>query len=86
MPCEAAGQELDVSDEDLGDGGFDGPFEVLGEPAVASQPCEGALHDPAARDDFQALRCIQSLHDFDGPFSDFGQSPKPSSLCRKGRP
>ncbi len=31
-PCEAAGQEFDVRDEDPGDGGFDERFEILGEP------------------------------------------------------
>ena len=30
--CEAAGQELDVIDEDPCDGGFDERFEILGEP------------------------------------------------------
>ena len=53
--CEAAGQELDVGDEDPCDSGFDELFEILGEPAIASQPCEGALHDPTARDDFETF-------------------------------
>jgi len=38
-----------VGDEDPGDGAFDGRFDVLGEPAAAAEPGEGAFDYPSAR-------------------------------------
>ena len=36
---------------------------ILGEPAAASEPREGAFHDPSARQDFEALGSVGSLDD-----------------------
>lgn len=73
MPCDAPGKELDGCDEELGGGGFDGLFEVLGEAGVAAEPCQRSFDDPATGQDFEALCGIGSLDDLDGPFADAAQ-------------
>ena len=54
-------------------GAFDSSPEVLGETAVAPQPCEGAFDHPLAGQDFEALCAVGSLDDLERPFADFGQ-------------
>ena len=54
-------------------GAFDGGFEVLGEPAAAAKPGEGALDHPAAGKQFKPLGDVGPLDDLDGPFSNLGQ-------------
>lgn len=71
--CDASGEELDRSDEEPCGCGRDGLFEVLGEAAVAIEPCQGSFDDPSAKQDFEALCDIGSLDDFDGPLADLGQ-------------
>lgn len=51
----------------------DGLLEVLGQASVSVEPSQGTLHDPASRQDFEALGCVGSLDDVDGPFSDAAQ-------------
>ena len=38
-------------------------FIVLAHPPKPSQPCEGALHDPATRQELESLGIVASLHD-----------------------
>lgn len=44
-----------MGDEDPGDGGGDGGFEVLGQPSASAEPGEGSLYDPAAGDHLEAF-------------------------------
>jgi hypothetical protein len=48
-------------------------FEILCQPSVSVEPCQGTLHDPASRQEFEALGCVGSLDNVDGPFSDAAQ-------------
>ena len=48
-------------------------LEVLGETAVAIEPCEGALDDPTARQKLEAFGCIGLLDDLDCPLADATQ-------------
>lgn len=73
MPCEPSGEHADVCDEDPGLGGSDGAFEVLCQSSASSQPCEGSLHDPTARQDLEALGAIRSLDDFQRELADLLQ-------------
>ena len=45
MPCEASGDETDMSDSDPCLRALDGFLEVLGKTPASPEPCEGALHD-----------------------------------------
>lgn len=54
-------------------GGQISRFPVLCEAAAPSQPGEGALDDPAAREDFEALGLIGTLDDLDYPVPGFGE-------------
>lgn len=51
---------------DHGLGAVDAPLVVLHEPAPPGHPSEGALDDPAAWKDVEALRGIGLFDDFDG--------------------
>jgi hypothetical protein len=73
MPCEAPGGEADMGDIDPGLGAGDGFFPVLAEASAPAEPGEGALDDPAARDDFEALRGVGAFDDLDGPRADPGE-------------
>lgn len=55
MSCKSAGEKADVGDQDPCLGGSDGSFEVLCEPAAASEPGECPLDHPAARQDLEGL-------------------------------
>ena len=68
-----AREELDRSDEEPCGCRCDGLFEVLGEAAVAIEPCQRSFYDPAARENHEALGRIGTLDDFDGPFADPAQ-------------
>ena len=46
------------------------PVQVLGGAAVAAQPSQCSLDDPAARENHEAFCHIGSLDDLDGPFAD----------------
>lgn len=70
MSCDAPGEEMDGCDEQPGSGGRDGLFKVLGETAVAAEPCQRSFDDPAARENHGALCGIGPLDDLDGPFAD----------------
>ncbi len=48
-------------------------FEVLGEAAVAAEPCQRSFHDPAAGQDLEALCGIGPLDDRDAPSADAAQ-------------
>jgi hypothetical protein len=48
---------------------------VLCQSAAATQPREGALHDPASRQHFKATGLIGSLHDLDGKLRQRGSRP-----------
>lgn len=69
MPCEPSGKGAGVGDEEPSGRGRDGGFPVLGEAAGSSEPGEGALHDPAPRQDDEAARVIGSLDDVQGPIA-----------------
>ena len=79
--CDAPDEELDGSDEQPCGCRGDGLLEVLGETAVAIEPCEGALDDPTARQKLEApsakLRTcfggIGSLDDLDAPLAKAAQ-------------
>jgi hypothetical protein len=75
IPCEAAGQEPEVCDEDPGLGAGDGSLGVLCEPAAAAEPGEGQLNHPSSRQDFEALRMIGALDDLEGPSSNLAEAP-----------
>ena len=46
VACESPDEELDDSDCSHGSAGFDQLLDILGEPAIAAEPGEGALDDP----------------------------------------
>src|SRR5215218_10296338 len=75
--CEPAGEQADGSDENPCDTAFDARLEVLGQPAAAAKPGEGALHHPPAGQHHKALRAPRSPRSFDDvdcPAAEFGQS------------
>jgi len=49
-------------------------FEVLGEPAAAADPGEGALDDPALGEHDEAMQLV-AFDNLDGPGTGLGQSP-----------
>lgn len=66
-PCEAAGQQLDVGDHELGFGAGDGRLEIFGQSAVAPEPSKGALHHPTFRFGHERSIALRSRNDFDCP-------------------
>ena len=73
MPCEASGDETDMSDSDPCLRALDGFLEVLGKTPASPEPCEGALHDPASGEDLEALGAVRAFDDFHGPAPDLVQ-------------
>ena len=53
-------------------GGF---LPILGHAATASEPSEGALDHPSARDDLKANRGVGALDDLNGPAADLLDRP-----------
>ena len=51
----------------------DGLLPILRHSSAASEPREGALDDPSARDNFEALRGVGAFDDLHCPASDFLQ-------------
>ena len=62
----------------------DGFLPILGEPAASSEPCEGALDDPSAGDQFEPLRGVGTLDDFQCPLADLAGAPR--SFPPRSRP
>ena len=48
-------------------------LEVLGEAAVAVEPCQGELDDPGPREDFEAFCPIGTPDDFERPLASIAQ-------------
>ncbi len=57
-----------------GNGAGDCRFEILCEPATATEPCESTFDDPSAGQNFEALRRVGTFDDFYRPFADALQS------------
>ena len=64
-----------MGDERPGNGAGDCRFEILCQPATATEPCESAFDDPSARQNFEALRRVGALDNFDRPFAHAFQRP-----------
>lgn len=64
--AQPSGEEHDGGGVEEGDGGVDGSLEVLGEAAVAVEPGEGSLDDPASGQDLEADLMGDLLDDVDG--------------------
>ena len=52
---------------------LNGFLPILCQPAASAQPCEGALHHPSSRQDFEALGTVGPFHDLDGPAANADQ-------------
>src|SRR5579863_813498 len=72
-PGDPAGEQLDAGDEEPSLSALDGSLEVLGETAIAVEPCNGAFDNPSLRQRLKASRSIGSPDDFDGPSAHFGE-------------
>jgi hypothetical protein len=63
LSCDAAGEELDRSDEEPCGCRRDGLLEVFCEPAVSADPCEGPFDDPSPRQHLEALgKIVEQSH------------------------
>ena len=69
---------------DHGLGAVDALLVVPHEPAPPGHPSEGALDDPAAWKDFEALRGIGPFDDFDGEVEEGGLVPEMSAGRQAG--
>jgi hypothetical protein len=63
-----------VGNERPGNGAGDARFEILCQPATATEPCESTFDDPSAGQDFEALRHVGTFDDFYRPFANALQS------------
>jgi hypothetical protein len=54
-PGNPASEQLDAGDEQSSLGTFYGCFKVLGKPAVAAEPGDGAFDDPSPSQGFEAF-------------------------------
>src|SRR5215210_1989413 len=68
--CEATGEKLDTGNHEPCLGAGDGGLEVLGEAAVASEPCESSLNHPAPRLGLEGADTLSSRNDLDGPLAE----------------
>lgn len=71
--CEPSGEHSDVCDEYPSFGGSDSSLEVLCQHSASPEPREGSLHDPPARQDFEAFGLVRALDDFQRELSDLLQ-------------
>ena len=69
MSCQPAQHEADGGEEDEGDGAACEVLEIFGEAPTAIEPGDGALDDPALRQEFEA-RAIAALDDLELPVRD----------------
>ena len=72
-PCDPPREELDGSDEEPCGCRGDGLREVLAEATGSVEPCESALDDPAAGQEFEAFCPIGTLDDFERPLANTAQ-------------
>ena len=56
-----------MRDERPGNGAGDCGFEILCQPATATEPSESTFHDPSARQNFEAVRRVGAFDDFYRP-------------------
>ena len=75
MSCESAQHDLDHGEADEGDGDSGVTLEVAREPAVAADPGEAALDDPALGQGLEA-RDVGPPDDLDPPRADAGEAPR----------
>ncbi len=72
MKVEESSQTAELNsdhrDIDPGHGTGFGGFVIAHEAALVHQPAEGARHDPAARQDFEALGRVGAFNDLDSQF------------------
>jgi hypothetical protein len=59
-----------VGDEDPSNGALDAGFEVFCEPPASAEPSEGLFDHPSARQQLEALDCVGSLDDLEGPLTE----------------
>ena len=69
MSCQPAQHEADGGEEDEGDGAVREVLEILGEAPTAIEPGDGALDDPALRQELEA-RAITAFDDVEFPVRD----------------
>jgi hypothetical protein len=69
MSCQPAQHEADGGEEDEGDGAVREVLEILGEAPTAIEPGDGALDDPALRQELEA-RTIAAFDDLELPVRD----------------
>jgi hypothetical protein len=69
----ASRDDAEASDEEPGDGAFEGSLPILGEPSGSAGPCEGAFDGPALGENLKALGDAGSAYDHDCPVADFRQ-------------
>ncbi len=67
--CDPSNEKLDACDHKPSLCTGDGGFEILGEPAIATEPGEGALDHPSPGQEVEALRGIETLDDLDRPLA-----------------
>jgi len=66
VACDASDEDHDGCGVEVCGGGFDGGLRVFPEPAVAVDPSEEAVDDPASRLNGEAHLIGLSLDDLDG--------------------
>ncbi len=67
--CDPSNEKLDACDHKPSLCTGDGGFEILGEPAIVTEPGEGALHHPSPGQELEALRGIGTLDDLQRPLA-----------------
>ena len=72
-PSHSPNEELHGGQEEPSLGAGDGGLEILGKAAVAVEPGEGTLDDPAAGQEFEADSVLRSLDDLDRPLAELGK-------------
>ncbi len=67
--CDPSNERLDACDHKPSLCTGDGGFAILGEPAIATEPGEGALDHPSPGQELEALRGIGTLDDLQCPLA-----------------